>query len=358
MTKSSAAAPAITVLMSCYNAARWLDESVNSVLKQTFTDFEFIIVDDGSRDSTPEILRKFAEADRRIHVISKANTGCPDSLNAGIQKARGEWIARLDADDICEPARLEKQWELAKKSPKVVYIGTGHMAIDQHGNPVKVYRYPAHHASLLSHLLSAQRFPSHSSAFYRTRTVQSLGGYRTRIHRAEDHDLWLRLSEAGDLTCLAAPLVRVRRHPDQLSNEEAGRPQWVDSRVATTSYWLRHSGCLDPVSDDETRFHAFRAFIEERLEEEDLFANEVFRSKLIRVSYGSANFPAGVFKAMAVSLQHPAIALRLIRQILIGDHLPRRLAREWIDQSDELLKRKTNVANKYQLSKKGEKGYR
>ena len=89
MNRLLSVAPAISVLRSCYNSARWLDESINSVLSQTFEDFEFIIVDDGSTDSSPEIIKRYAKQDARIVVIEKCNTGLADSLNVGIQKARG-----------------------------------------------------------------------------------------------------------------------------------------------------------------------------------------------------------------------------------------------------------------------------
>ena len=141
MTSSIIAAPAITVLMSCFNAARWLEESINSVLKQSYTDFEFIIVDDGSTDNTLDIIYRFAATDSRIVVITKSNSGLSDSLNVGLKIAKGEWIARLDADDVCEPTRLEKQAELAFANSNLVFIGTGLTIIDDTGNKVIIYNF-------------------------------------------------------------------------------------------------------------------------------------------------------------------------------------------------------------------------
>lgn len=93
--------PEVSVLMSVYNGERWLAESIESVLNQTFTDFEFLIVNDGSTDGSGEIINRYAEQDSRIHVFDKPNTGLADSLNYGIARAKGEWIARIDADDVC-----------------------------------------------------------------------------------------------------------------------------------------------------------------------------------------------------------------------------------------------------------------
>ena len=101
--------PEVTVLMSCYNASCWLHEAIASVLKQTFENFEFILVDDGSTDDTWDIIQAYRDRDQRIVAIKKSNTGLTDSLNVGIAHARGAWIARLDADDRCEAGRLAEQ---------------------------------------------------------------------------------------------------------------------------------------------------------------------------------------------------------------------------------------------------------
>ena len=329
MTTSTTAAPVITVIMSCYNSARWLDDAINSVLNQTYKDFEFVIVDDGSKDVTLEIIQRHAQRDTRIVIVAKSNTGLADSLNVGIQKARGEWIARIDADDICEPTRLKKQIELSRANPELVFIGTGVTEIDQHGNRLKVYHYPSRHTLLLKHLRTVRNFPPHSSAFFPTRVVRAVGGYRPRIRRAQDCDLWLRLSELGELACIHEPLVRIRKHADQTSHDESGRRQKIDSRVAMTSYWLRLNGGLDPVSDDETHFDAFHAWIEKRLNEEDLFAAEDLRKQLRNVFYGAPNSLVGALKIIGTSLKRPAIVLRLILQRFFGENLARQLAREW-----------------------------
>ena len=109
MSKSKKSEPLITVLMAVYNGERWLHDSINSILDQTYTNFEFIIVNDGSTDNSPQIINKFAFNDRRITIYNKKNSGLTDSLNFGIQKAKGKWIARIDADDISSPGRLKKQ---------------------------------------------------------------------------------------------------------------------------------------------------------------------------------------------------------------------------------------------------------
>ena len=181
--------PSVSVLMSCYNAARWLGEAIESVLRQTHTDFEFIIVDDGSKDDTPTILQRYSASDARIVIITKPNTGLGDSLNVGIRQVRGDWIARLDADDICEPTRLARQLELAQSNPSLVFVGSGLVIIDEHGAKLAIHHYPTRHTALLRQLRQMRKFPPHSSAMFRTTAARSIGGYRTRIRRAQDWDL-------------------------------------------------------------------------------------------------------------------------------------------------------------------------
>jgi glycosyltransferase involved in cell wall biosynthesis len=319
--------------MSCYNAERWLGQAISSVLNQTYKDFELIIIDDGSEDDTLGIMRRFAETDSRIVIVGKPNTGPADSRNVGIQKASGEWIAVLDADDLCEPTRLQRQLALAQAKPEVVLVGTGFTEIDEYGNRLRIHRYPTRHALLLEALRTGRRFPPHSSCFYSTRTLRAIGGFRAALKQAEDWDLWLRLSERGDLACLSEPLVRIRKHAAQISNAAFGRTQVVDGHVVMTSYWLRQQGFLDPISDDATRYGVFRAWIERRLVEEGMLAFQTFKAGLRRAFYGSRNSPVGLFRTLVAFLNNPDLVPNLIQERLSGNKLPQRLAREWISRS-------------------------
>jgi len=330
MIKSHSVSPAISVLLSCYNGARWLDEAINSVLDQTFSDFDFVIVDDGSTDKSLEIIKFFAEKDARIVVIAKSNTGLADSLNVGMLQARGEWIARLDADDICEPARLEMQLAKARQNPGLVLIGSGLLEIDESGNSLETYRYPGRHTLLVKNLYSARKFPPHSSAFYRTDVVRSIGGYRPRIKRSQDRDLWLRLSEVGQLTAIDEPLVRIRKHPDQISHEESGRRQQIDSRVAMTSYWLRRHGISDPVAADDDVFESFRAWVAKRLEQERSFEFFDYIARVKANVAGMYKSPSALLAATRHIVSEPGFLIRFLRVRLLGESIPHRLAEEWI----------------------------
>ena len=137
MNKEKEYMPSITVLMAVYNGERWLAESIQSVLEQTFTNFEFIIVNDGSNDCSLQIINQFSKKDSRIRVYNKKNSGLADSLNYGIAEARGEWIARIDADDICSLERLQKQIECVRLNTDLVLVGSGLVIIDENGIIIK-----------------------------------------------------------------------------------------------------------------------------------------------------------------------------------------------------------------------------
>lgn len=324
------AAPFVSVLMSCYNASRWLEESIQSVLNQSYGDFEFIIVDDGSEDDTLSIVRRYASKDDRIVVIAKTNTGLADSLNVGIKRARGEWIARLDADDVCEPARLEKQVQAALNNSALVFIGSGLVVIDEQGRISSTHHYPTMHGELVENLKTARKFPAHSSAFYRSDAMQSIGAYRPRIRRAEDWDLWLRLSEIGALACLEAPLVRVRKHADQISHDESGRRQIIDSRMAMISYWIRQNKGEDPVSADGKVFKEFQVWVEKRLDLANIFVERECGGRLKAMSSSALKSPAYLFKLCLFVLRNPLRIASFAKKRIVGETLTRKIADEWM----------------------------
>lgn len=330
--------PKVTVLMSCYNAARWLEEAVNSVLTQTFKDFEFLIIDDGSTDETLAIIQRLSAMDRRVVVIAKPNTGLVDSLNTGIFQAQGQWIARLDADDLCEQTRLEQQLNYVRDHPQVVLLGSGFFEIDENGHVIKTQRYPVKHNPLKKHLERCQRFFPHSSAFYQTATARQLGGYRPRIRRAEDWDFWLRLSKNGQLACLLEPLVRIRKHGSQISHDESGRRQKIDARVGVISHFLRQLGDVDPVAiTDEAEWTRFFAWVEKRIDEEGIIESrqtwEIARTRF----FDHQNRLLGGW-AFISHLMRSGYAGVLIKEKFMGSDLPERLAKEWINYSKEVQK--------------------
>jgi len=321
--------PPITVLMSCYNGETWLSESIESVLGQTFKQFEFLIIDDGSQDRSLSIIKEYEKKDPRIHVISKKNSGLPDSLNVGLQHAKGKWIARLDADDIAEPERLQKQYDFAKSNPRLILIGSAFLETDEHGNTGKVQTFSAGHRELKQHLLNRRRFFAHSSAFYLKEIALKAGGYRPRIKKSEDYDLWLRLSEMGKMASIREPLIRFRSHPDQISHENAGKRQLADGYVALTSYWIRKFNHPDPVSLEQEKFDEFREWVVSKIKEEEIFKFREFVEN-IKSGIGSGDY----LRVMGLMMSKPKYVWRFMHSYFNEMAIWKKNAKKWIRLQD------------------------
>ena len=319
--------PLITVIMSVFNGSQWLSESIESVLKQTFSKFEFIIVDDGSTDNSVEIIKRYQSQDSRIHLIVKNNSGLADSLNHAIQIARGQWIARLDADDICEPMRLEKQFIFSQHNPSIVFIGTGHSVINSQGQVEGIYDYPTNHAQLLSNLINIRKYPAHSSAFYRSDVVRSVGGYRPRMKRSQDCDLWLRLSEMGQLASLKEPLIRLRYHSEQISDIGGSKGQFFYSRMAMISYWLRIRGFTDPVNANDSNYELFMQWLDLQFKKHGLYQFHAHYA-LLYTFLQKPSFRKFISLATS-SFMHPIFTVDLIKNRIAGDKSMDKIAKKW-----------------------------
>jgi hypothetical protein len=202
------------VLMGAYNAERYVEEAISSLLEQTFADFELIVVDDGSTDRTGELLG--ALRDRRIISIKNdQNMGLTRSLNQGLGLARGKYIARLDADDASLPERLERQVALLEARPDVGLVGCPVIYMDPDGQDVgvqRIYTDDYHRA-----LLNMDFCWEHSAVMFRADCVAEVGPYREAFRYAQDYDLWLRIAERFGMFSLSEPLVKLRLHPDAIS---------------------------------------------------------------------------------------------------------------------------------------------
>lgn len=321
--------PEVSVLMSCYNGERWLSEAIDSILAQIFEDFELILIDDGSTDNTWKIIQSYCVRDSRLVAFSKKNTGLADSLNIGLSKAKGEWIARIDQDDLCEPTRLYEQVNFVRKNPDVVLLGTGFLEFDQDGM-IKAHRYPSRHQKLVKHLERSQRFFPHSSAFYRADIVRDLGGYNLRILKADDWRLWLELSLRGKITSLPKPLVRIRKHSNQMSLEGNGRYQLYDSIISSVCHFLRKAGSEDPsVHATPDDWINFRNWVENRINEAGIFERRSTWAGARKVFFDSKNSLMGTL-LFASYLMRSGHACMLMWEKFFGSSLPEQLAQKWM----------------------------
>lgn len=214
--------PKVSVLMSVLNGERYLSEAVDSILNQTFTDFEFIVIDDGSTDTTPDILAEYAHRDHRMVIIqNKQNIGLTRSLNKGLALARGEYIARQDADDISLPHRLQLQASFLDHHPETVLISSNYEIIDEGGCQIKITQKLTDPILVTWGLLFANYVGGHGVVMFRRAPVINLGGYAEEYRYAQDYQLWSRLVGVGSITILPEVLLRWRSHKQSISTEQS-----------------------------------------------------------------------------------------------------------------------------------------
>ncbi|MBD3305804.1 glycosyltransferase [candidate division KSB3 bacterium] len=210
--------PEISVLMSVYNGERYLSEAVESILRQTFSDFEYIIFDDGSTDRSWDILTKYAGQDQRIRLFRNAtNLGLTKTLNKGLTLARGTYIARQDADDISLSERFAQQVAYMEAHPSVALVSTGVQYIHEHASQQWV-DMPPHDPLMLRWLLLFWNPIKHSTVLWRRELVTSrVGHYNPSFVYAQDYDLWVRMAEHLSIATLPLVLVTMRWHDEAIS---------------------------------------------------------------------------------------------------------------------------------------------
>ena len=212
--------PQVSVLMSVYNGAQTVGPAIESILSQTFSDFEFIIINDGSTDESAEIIESYAKKDARIMVISQQNEGLTRALNRGIESCRTPLIARADADDHSLPERLAKQVAFMNENPDVVLLGSGAHLLNAGGERYQSVRAPTDDQSIQKAMRKRNIF-FHSAVIMRSDALQRVGGYDQDFVRSQDYDLWLRLLEEGRGANLEEALIELNQGPSRVSRKQA-----------------------------------------------------------------------------------------------------------------------------------------
>ena len=205
--------PRVSIVIPAYNAQKYIVESVESMLVQTFTDFECIVVDDGSTDRTGQLLAMLAERDSRVRPLHVPHGGIVEALNAGIDTARGDLIARMDADDVALPNRLEEQVRYMDGHPDVVALGSKVMLVDPYNSPLWEIEVKTEHKDIDAELMSGNGWALfHPTSIIRKKALVQVGKYRPEYQWSEDIDVFLRLAEVGKLANLATSTLRYRQH--------------------------------------------------------------------------------------------------------------------------------------------------
>lgn len=236
----------ISVLMPVYNGANYLKDAIDSILTQTLSDFEFIIIDDGSTDKSVEIVQSYRDTRIRFYRNEK-NTGIALTLNRGIALASGKYVARMDQDDISLPNRLAEQYNFMQKNPEVILSGAFSEKIGLDGTHLGIMLVPEDDKSLRTMLLFDSCFIHPLAIFDRVKAL-SVGGYSAQDHAAEDYGLWVKLAGVGKLANLNKILLKYRWSGENISIRQHSAQQATVCRI---SYLAINSAIRGELTEDD-----------------------------------------------------------------------------------------------------------
>ncbi len=252
--------PEITVLMAVYNAASHLREAVESILSQTFAGFEFLVIDDGSTDSSKEIVLSYK--DPRIRLLSnEKNTGLTASLNKGLREATGKYIARMDADDLSLSQRLEIQYKILQDNPDVGVVTGWVQVIDEQGNNLREWSTPLKPEDIY-YKLNFRNCLAHSAVMFHRDLILKSRGYNENIKRAQDFELWHRLSKVTKICQVDRLLLKWRDYEKNISYKwkteqekivtdlvKPGLESLAGMKISEKETGLLQTGEIDNISD-------------------------------------------------------------------------------------------------------------
>jgi len=224
--------PKVTVLMPVYNGETYLNEAIESVLEQTFTAFEFLIINDGSTDRSVKIIESYDDSRIRL-VHNETNLKLISTLNKGLDLARGEYIARMDADDVMLPQRLEKQTQYLDANPQIRVVGSWWKNVDEHGKSLGYTRVPTEDYACAFMIFEKGEGPvGHPCVMYRTEIIRQLG-YRSEYVDTEDTDLWFRVISLGHkISNIPEVLMLYRVHDEQICQKSRVQSQAHDRALS------------------------------------------------------------------------------------------------------------------------------
>lgn len=222
--------------MPAYNAEKYIGEAINSVLKQTFTNFELLIINDGSTDGTQQIIESFTDA--RVRIINQTNQGVAAALNIGLLNAKADLIARFDADDICYPLRLERQYKFLTEHKDYVLVGSDAEYLDKNGEFVFTSIHLGYSDENIRNLPYTVCPFYHPTVAYRKSTIIAAGMYDLNAHSFEDHLLWRKILQLGKVHNIKECLVKYRYNPESVTIDE----KWRTKRFREIKYGALQKG--------------------------------------------------------------------------------------------------------------------
>lgn len=209
--------PLVSVILPCYNAEKFIEASIASIISQTYSNLEIIAIDDSSTDNTFSILQILSKNDNRIKILhNEKNAGLVFSLNKGIVNAKGKYIARMDADDISLPQRIEKQIKFMEQHTDVALCGSGYLIINSENKETGKISLPSENEEIKAALLFTNAF-AHPTVVIRKEILERCGLYEEGLVPAEDYELWIRIAENYKIANIPAYLLKYRVHESNLT---------------------------------------------------------------------------------------------------------------------------------------------
>jgi glycosyltransferase involved in cell wall biosynthesis len=266
--------PTISVILPVFNSKNYILSAVKSILDQSYTDFELIIIDDCSTDGSYEILSSVADS-RILLVRNERNIGLVESLNLGLQMATGVYIARMDHDDISLSNRLESQIKFFSKNPSISVLGTGYQLIDQSGKPGYIYQQPESHEEIMWAMPFLCPI-AHPTVMFRSSVISYELAYLKSATYAEDYELWERLSQKCKFANLPEPLLLLRKHEKNMTN--IWRKEGFD--IATTISKRR----IEKVLGQSILYQNIRCLYSQgRINSESAYASAILILELLKI---------------------------------------------------------------------------
>ena len=247
--------PFVSVLMPVYNEQRFISEALDSVLNQTYQNFELVVIDDGSTDGTPEILNQYTKLDSRINVYPQPNSGIVSALNKGVDLSRGEYVARMDADDICRPERLQMQVEFLLKEGLQVVGGAVNRFSEKKNKPKN---YPCNNAVIKSSILTWGDSFAHPAVLVDRLLLQKYK-YNELFNGVEDMHLWMRMALDPNVKMGNVPSIVLdyRRHSEQLTKKK-GKDWYIKKRTLAMYQVLKSVGMKLSQNEVDCVYHTLQ----------------------------------------------------------------------------------------------------
>lgn len=354
--------PIVSVVMPVFNGQDYLDYSIQSILNQTESRLEFIIIDDGSTDSSAAVVQRWQENDCRIRLLSVPRGGTAVACNEGIRIAKGRFVARMDADDIAIVDRLERQIAYLEMHPDTVAVGGAYVELLQDGSLGPKHSWALRWKPNLNAMDGVIGMP-HPTAMIRIDALRFVGGYRPAFVSAQDADLWLRLSSEGHIDNLEDVVLLYRRHSTQVSALRAveqalcrgvavamsiarsgqGEPDWDPSEALTAPKVIAIAGISKPM----VAAFLYAVLIDYFTKRGDFESSRKYASMLCR------SYP----EIMKIPLTRSLVRRFVLSSVLAGQFaLPARLVLAapsgWFRSIVRAIWRKVNMAARSSVSKR------